>query len=225
MGKFMSVVRQMGTIPLATPEFTGERIYMVPFMQKEGLPREISRWQHTVDAMLDGIQTEQPIYLMVDQGIVAAGEPHRRPGVHIDGYWCPEIRAHGGGGHAPRRAPGHGPGRGGHRPLPRHHAGGIISAPGRWDAPPTWQTSTFSEDEAIILASTVSAARAYRGEFEGAIGEGGDCREISLDNLELIDMQAFNVYAGNVTMLHESLPVSVTTPRTLVRLNLPGVVI
>lgn len=201
------------------PSHTNERIYMVPFIQSEGLPDEINRWQGVVDTMLEGIETDKPIYIMVDQGIVEHGKTHRRPGVHIDGYWCPSISSHGGSsGHGPYRPPSHGPSRGYHRSRGAH-----VSVAGRWDAPPTWHTSTFAEDEAIILASDVGAARAYAGQFTGHIGDGGDCSTINLDDLELIDMQANQVYAGNVTMLHESVPVQVTTPRSLVRLNLPGV--
>lgn len=202
------------------PSHINERIYMVPFMQSEGLPDEINRWQGVVDTMLEGIETDKPIYIMVDQGVVEHGKTHRRPGVHIDGYWCPDIFAHG-GGHAPSRGL-HYPSRGGHRSRGSHIS--AVRGAGGWDtSPPNWHTSSFQEDEAIILASDISAARAYSGQFSGHIGDGGDCSTINLDDLELIDMQANQVYAGNVTMLHESVPVQITTPRSLVRLNLPGV--
>lgn len=68
---------------------------MLPFLQSEGLPKNLARWQPTVDAMLVGIETNKPIYLMIDQGEVKAGQTHRRGGVHIDGNWIEKIGAHG----------------------------------------------------------------------------------------------------------------------------------
>jgi hypothetical protein len=80
-----SEIRKVG--PVTFPAFTGERIYMRPFKQRAGLPKDLRRWQETVDAMLGDLKTEGPIYLMVDQGRVVAGSAHRRPGVHIEGNW------------------------------------------------------------------------------------------------------------------------------------------
>jgi hypothetical protein len=80
-----SIIQQRG--PVAFPAFTGERAYMVPFTKSAGLPDSLARWQPTVDAMLDGVDTAGPIYIMIDQTLVRAGMPQRRPGVHIDGCW------------------------------------------------------------------------------------------------------------------------------------------
>jgi hypothetical protein len=180
------------------PDNTGERVYMLPFFQREGLPANLSRWQPTVDAMLVGIHTEEPIYLMIDQGRVEAGKSQRRPGAHIDGYWNPEKNGHGGTG---------GGGHGSHRP-------------GKSGA---WNTATFAEPEAILLASDLCASRALVGDFDGPIGEGGDCSRLNLSALESVSLRPHRAYIGNVTMIHESLPVERDCQRTLVRLNLPGV--
>lgn len=193
MNKFQSVVQQRGTA--AFPAWTGEKVYMRPFTKRDGLPFDLARWQPTVDAMLDGIDTDGPIYLMIDQGVVRAGMSHRRPGVHIDGYWVPSIDGH--GGH-------------------RASLSGWDTGNGRW------KNSEFREPEAIVLASTVQAARAYSGEFSGQPAEGGDCAHIDLSQMQPHDMQSGIVYAGNVTMLHESVPILVQQTRTLVRLNIPG---
>lgn len=72
------------------PEFTGERIYMQPFMKVDGevlLPSKLSRWIPTVTAMLKDIDTTQRMFLMIDQSPVEPGKSHRRPGPHIDGNW------------------------------------------------------------------------------------------------------------------------------------------
>jgi hypothetical protein len=69
------------------PANNSERVYMLPFFQRDGLPLRLSRWQRTVDEMLAGIRTDRPIYLMIDQGIVGGGQTQRRPGLHIEMNW------------------------------------------------------------------------------------------------------------------------------------------
>jgi hypothetical protein len=197
-----SYIKEIG--PVSFPEFTAERIYMVPFRKSEGLPSHLRRWQPTVDQMLVGVESIHEIYLMIDQSKVEAGKAQRRPGPHIDGNWIVESGSHGPG-------PGHGPR---HRPRPLS---------GRWETGPSWGNSgaNFSP-EAIILASSLSACRCYLGQYEGEIGLGGDCSGIDLSALPTLRLDAGKAYAGNVTMVHESLPVDRTCNRTLVRLNVPG---
>lgn len=192
--KHFSYVEQRNSVQF--PEFTGERVYMKEFYKDKGLPFELSRWQPTVDAMLDGVGTDGPIYLTIDQGVVKAGSSHRRGGLHVDGYWNPWISAHGGG-----------------------HCGGRHS--GSWKTG-GWVNCAFKEKEALILASSLTSARAYYGMWEGSCAEGGDCSHINADGMKEIIMQGGQIYAGNVTMLHESLPVKEDCIRTLVRLNVPG---
>lgn len=173
------------------PEFTGERIYMVPFRRE--LPAQYARWQNTVDQMLAGIEFPGDAYLMVDQGTVRAGTPHRRAGLHVDGNW---IAASGRHGHM--------------------HAA-------RWDNPggPGWKNQWRYRPEAILLASDVLGARAYAGEFVTAIGPGGECDGAAIDIMQPVDLVPGYCWAGNVTMLHESLPLTVDAKRTVVRLSVP----
>lgn len=189
----ISTVQQRGSVTF--PAFLAERVYMRAFTKAEGLPLDLARWQPTVDTMLDGVDTDGPIYLMIDQGVIKAGASQRRPGVHIDGYWVPDLHAHGGGG-------------GGHA--------------GCWDTGPRWLHCDFSRPEALILASNVTASRAFTGAFTGTPGDGGDFSHLDLSGLASQNLEAGKVYAGNVTMLHESLPVAQDTVRTLVRLSVPG---
>ena len=186
----LSYVEQRGKVNF--PEFTAERVYMKEFYKEKGLPSELSRWQNTVDSMLEGVETDGPIYLMIDQGVVKGGTSQRRGGLHVDGYWNPRISAHGGTKHT-----------------------------GSWKTG-GWVNCDFKDKEALILASSLTAARGYQGIWEGSCGEGGDCSHINTSNLKEVVMHAGNIYAGNVTMLHESLPVAEDCIRTLVRLNVPG---
>lgn len=211
-----SIVQQRGQVSF--PAFMAERIYMHEFRKEIGLPASIAHWQATVDSMLEGVDTDGPIYLMVDQKVLRAGDLHRRPGVHVDGYWHPAIQAHGGG----HKLTAHGsvPPPPGHQPEPRRH--GAISAKGRWGVPSDWSHADFSEPEAIILASNVQACRAYSGEYHGKPGDGGDFSHLDTHGLIRTDLSPGVVYAGNVCMLHETLPVMQDCARTLVRLNVPG---
>lgn len=192
---YTSHIQQRGKVSF--PEYKGERIYMREFTQRDGLPKDLSRWQPTVDQMLDGIRVDGPIFMMVDQSHISAGSTQRRPGVHIDGYWMPAKMAHGGGGH------------GGHRIR-------------YWSNDPWVHGVCFDEPEAIILASDVAACRGYAGQYSGIVGDGGDCSGIDLQGLDAINLSAGTAYAGNVSMLHETLPVAHACNRTLVRLNVPG---
>lgn len=217
--KLLSTI--LATQSVTFPSFIAERVYMREFYKEKGLPEDLTKWQPTVDAMLDGVDTDGPIYLMVDCGIVPAGTTHRRKGLHIDGYWNPEISAHGyAGGHGGHRSihSGHGSGRR-HSYEPPSHKG---RSPFHGSGTNSWQDATFEEPEGLILASSIAACVGYVGEFEGPIREGGDCSHIDLSGLDPIYMQANTIYQGNVTCLHESLPVSTDCQRQLVRLNVPG---
>lgn len=179
------------------PEFTGERIYMRRFFQTEGLPSDLKRWQSTVDAMLEGVRTQLPIFFMVDQRMVRAGQCHRRPGVHVDGYWHEELKAHGGGGHRPEPPQ--------HRPFPvPGHQGHSLSG----------------SAELLILASNVLGCRAYVGTADEEPQSGGDCSHFDLRRLERVPLEPGFAWRGETgTLLHESLPVAEDCQRTVVRLN------
>ena len=220
-------------------EFTGERVYMIPFFQKQGLPKNLQRWQKTVDQMLEGISTEEAIYLMIDQSFVSKGTSQRRPGLHIDGYWNPSsfghethgktsslsLGGHGGhkssggsqkgthgtGGHKAQKSGGS---HGGHRAQRGVHGSSMNQLP--------WDLASFSEHEGLILASNITAARGFNGLFEGPIKNMGDCAHVDTRNLKEVILDAGSAYVGNVTFLHESLPVQEDCYRTLVRLNVPG---
>lgn len=76
------------------PEFRRERIYMLEFRRVSGLPERFAHWQPTVDAMLDGVGADGPIYLTADQALLHAGQVHRRPGPHVDGRWLGDRHEH-----------------------------------------------------------------------------------------------------------------------------------
>lgn len=194
------------------PDYTGERVYMAPFFKTESLPASLSRWQSVVDRMVEGLDFTGPAYLMVDQGYVKYGKTQRRSGLHVDGNWVAGSGSHkhpaeedpsGRHIHPPKEIP---PGVHRHPETPKHrHAHG------------------YYQPEALLLASNVAACRAMLGRFEGIPKEDGDCSHFDVSHGEEVLLEAGRVYRGNVTMLHESLPVQESCFRTLVRINIPGV--
>lgn len=208
---FQSKVSILGHVA-RFPDYTGERVYMKPFTKKEGLPKELLRWTDLVNEMIAPVDTDAEMYLMIDQSIVKAGSYHRRPGRHIDGYWD----RGGGGMHRGELDPSVGRWRshipvnpGGHS---SRHSSGVDD----------WSKSTFEDKEGILLCSNVFASLAYSGPFKGPIGDGGDCSKVKSLDLTTHAMHEGYIYGGNVTMLHESIPVPYDCERTVVRINTPG---
>lgn len=203
-----SNIRELGTVEF--PEHTGERVYMVKFTKKDGLPKELSRWSKTVDTMMAHIKDWDHAFLMIDQGEVKAGTTHRRGGAHIDGNWVEANASHGGGG-------GHM--GGGERDGPSHRQGGHRS---RNSADGLWHSEAFTP-EALVLASNVEACVGYVGEIDGHPKVGGDCSHLDLSKTSKVVLRKNTAYSGNVTMVHESIPVEKDCKRTLVRINVPQV--
>ena len=215
--------------PVTFPAWMGERHYMVPFTVREGLPAELARFAPTVEAMMSGLDVDpaQYNYIMIDEAEVRPGEFHRRPGVHVDGYWHPAAQCHGGGGHG---GGGHGPSPGRHGSTPGGH-GSLpyytppAKGPGvrKVKRPPTRKAHA---GEALLLASSYSSAVAYLGTYWRNFEEawrGGDCSELDLRHMAPVHLQAGVAYHLDVFTLHESLPVREATRRTLVQINVPGV--
>jgi hypothetical protein len=196
------------------PEWRGDRIYMERITVREGrvliLPKALYRWKHALDDLLSPVDGERDAFVMVDQGEVAAGATHRRPGPHIDGNWLADVKAHGGvspGTHAPfpTLPPSPKP-----KPVPEWSTGG-----GGWG-------SRELTPEAIFLVSDVAACVGYIGEIEGAPGVGGDCSHLDLGGVLRIPLRPNVGYVGNVTFIHESIPVPTACRRTVLRVNVPG---
>ncbi len=60
---------------------------MRKFKKANGLPQDLQHWQGTVDQMLEGVESTEFIYLMIDQSSIKKGLPQRRAGLHVDGWW------------------------------------------------------------------------------------------------------------------------------------------
>lgn len=191
------------------PEFKNERIYMLPFTQKDGLPQEFSHWQQTIDQMLGVIRTDKQIYLMVDQDVVLEGHTHRRAGKHVDGYWIP------GAGHNTHSKKIY---TGSHHDTPGRHS--TEPVPGHGGFGPSHMRSDLNNQELLILASDVLGCRGFVGDYDPEFGEGGQV-EFDTTDLEEVVMHPGVAWVGGVFTIHESIPQKTTRPRTVVRLNVP----
>lgn len=225
----LSQAHDRGPVPL--PAFAPERIYMLPFFLDAWLPDFARRWQPTVDAMTRGLDTPLPVFLMVDAAHVPAGQAHRRPGVHVDGYWQPgwdgvepldtwvartqACMAPGG------RGPGAGR-HGGHRIGMHSRHGAHPFFLGRHGGQPCTPAEGAATHETLVLATDVAACRVYEGAWDGMAGPGGDCSHLDLRALEPRLLEAGRARAGDTgALLHETVPLSQATARTVVRLNVP----
>lgn len=89
--EYHSKVKCIG--PVTFPEFTAEYAFMVPFYMWSGLPRDLERWQPTVDDMLRGLDRtiHQRMYLYIEQRKVQKGEKGYDKGLHIDGNYVEPL--------------------------------------------------------------------------------------------------------------------------------------
>lgn len=100
---FKSEVKDLGSVSL--PAFTGTRVMMQPFRLDRvawSLPN-LRPWVDTICSLLSRLDelVTGVGYLTIDEAEVAAGETHRRPGLHVDGVGPDgDVGGWGGGGGA-----------------------------------------------------------------------------------------------------------------------------
>ncbi len=187
------------------PAFTGERVYMREFTPGRDLPADLERWQPTVDAMLRGVRATGKAYLMIDQAEVPAARTHRRPGLHVDGYWHPGV------GHNDGPAPG-----GGHNPAPAPRPGHIFAGGHGGHC-------QIGAREALVIAASVEGCEAFEGEWAGEAGKGGDCSAVDVRSLTRRRMPAGVAFVGETgAFLHAAIQLVAAARRTVVRVNVQG---
>jgi hypothetical protein len=197
---FSSRIRELRMVDF--PQFTGERVYMAEIINGEPFPERLIKWKEVFEQMTESFKWSVA-YLMVDEAFVKANGMHRRGGPHIDGNWCEVEGSHKGSSHGTR----------GHN---RSNRASIDETSNSWPA------SEFG-NEALLLASNVEACVAYDGDVIGDPMKGGDCSHLDLSSTRKVILKAGFAYSGNVTCVHESIPVKENCKRILIRINLPDV--
>lgn len=101
MNTFASTYRKVWNhTPLAFPEFTGERIMMMPVILGDfrGIPAQYSEVIRNLYGVTESRHFGSIGYLTIDERQLTPGETLRRSGLHVDGYYHGRCGAWGGGG-------------------------------------------------------------------------------------------------------------------------------
>lgn len=215
---FPSILKELATdVPM--PEFRGLRILMMPIIfgdndsvpEKDCLPMLDVMWRSMPQ------HSGKTVYLTVDQKEVECGKTHRRPQLHVDGYPHTEVDKrmvesgyclHGNPGIWAGSAHGGtwgGSGGGG-------GWGGSSSSLYWWDG------------TGLLTISDVVGCQAWHQLFSGDPKVEGDCEHLRNQCREdcAVTLKPRTLYWLSPSCVHESLPMSVNTRRTFVRLSLPS---
>lgn len=101
MDTFVSTFRKVGGHSyLDFPEFTGERIMMMPVIlgKLDGIPEQYKTLIKSLYWRIERRFYGEIGYLTIDEKELKAGETLRRGGLHVDGYYHGRCGAWGGGG-------------------------------------------------------------------------------------------------------------------------------
>lgn len=86
--------------------------------------------------------------------------------------------------------------------------------------PPHHSRTTKDETHGgMLLISNYSGCRVFRGDFEGHVGDKGECDLINISYLEREVMEPNRVYFLNALCIHEPLVIKGTVKRILIRIN------
>jgi hypothetical protein len=201
----ISIYKKLEGSKIKMPEFKKERLlYMHKTnMQDIKLPESFIDYKDSIKSILNKVEDLYNVcYITIDEKIVN-NSTHRRGGRHVDFNWDENLKTHSDQGGHPRKM------QGGYR------------ASGNWDEPkPGWKTELQEAGGGgLLLVSNYSACKVWKGEFDGEIGDGGDCSNIDLNNLESEIMPAGEVYYLNALGIHESLVIPTNVKRSLIRIN------
>ncbi|AFQ96579.1 hypothetical protein STRATTON_129 [Erwinia phage vB_EamM_Stratton] len=197
-----SIAIPMGTVQF--PEFSGIRIYLAEALAGVAHKLVEGPYSAIVRKMLDDAQipADQKVFLTIDEKELAAGQPHRRGGAHIDGVYdmfADETRMGWGGG-----------------------GGWLNGVPGRMLDDAGHKRSYQNENGGMLIVSSFPACQVWTGELDGVAGQGGSCEHLrdKFDTLETSVMDANRVYKASSMCIHESLPVTQDVKRQLLRITL-----
>jgi len=103
---------------------------------------------------------------------------------------------------------------------PGAHVDGILNGQaGSWGGGSPWAGG----GNGMMLVSSTPHCRMYPGIFQGWPGNDGECDHLVNEQTESIDIEAGRIYWCDPLCVYESIPVSETTERQLLRLSLPSV--
>lgn len=179
------------------PSFTGLQVYMKNAMSSVAHLCVPEAYRAMVRGMLDAakVPADQQVWITIDESHVTEGNSHRRGRAHVDG--CREHLSWGDGGW-------------------------LNGVPGREVPDHIQKLSYENELGGMLIASNFQACKVWKGEYSGVPGLGGDCEHLrdQFGNLEESMMKDNTVYLTNSTCIHESMPLTKTFDRQLIRITL-----
>lgn len=184
--------------PISLPEYRGDRVYMHEFdIENPKLPTGYERWESVFMDMINSSPKKTgKAFLTIDEKVVKKGESHRRGGPHTDGNY---IFGWGGGG-----------------------SGWLTGEDGRFLPKEKHEKQYCSEKGGMLIVSSYEACKGWNGDYEGQPNQGGDCSHLDLSKMESFILKKNNLYWGNSTFIHESLPLEEDVKRQLIRITLPS---
>jgi hypothetical protein len=189
--KMKSIYKNLGGV-IQMPEFCERKLYMHKTKMNDiNFPPEFKDYEQTIDDVLKRVVDRGNVcYVTIDEKHIK-GETHRRGGIHCDFNWYEGEQKHGTGGSHKRTG---------------------------WDVPDGWKFKDI-EGGGMLLVSNYEGCRVWGGEFDGEIGEGGDCSNIDVSNLKNEMMPSGFVYYLNALGIHESVFIDKDVNRSLIRIN------
>lgn len=185
---------------ISLPEYNGDRVYMHPFeISNPVMPSGYERWSNIVNEMIShSPKKEGTAYLTIDEKELNQGETHRRGGPHTDGNFLYDWGGGGGGG------------------------GWLTGGDGRYLPKDKHLEQYCANKGGMLIVSSYVSCKGWNGSFIGNPDQGGNCESIDLSNLESFLLEKNTLYWGNITFIHESLPVEKSIKRQLIRITLPS---
>lgn len=191
-----SLIRPVGS--LALPPFAGTRVYMQSHILGERVRiQDNPAFEDPIEKMLANVQDDgAKVFITIDQKLVLPGKTHRRPGAHVDGNFIFSWSSGGGGW--------------------------LTGENGRVLSPENHKLQYVNPMGGMLIVSDYQACRAWVGEIDDEPGQGGNCAHMAdkLKTLESFLLDPNQVYLGNSTCVHESLPIQEEVQRTLIRITL-----
>lgn len=205
---YKSIFKELKEITLpsyiAHQAIRNTRVLMLPILLEDikTLPNDLSHYEQTVQELIEVAPVKEGVgYLTIDEKFVKKGDTLRKKGLHVDGVGTDDRKDLG----------------------PWAATGIRYQCSTMWDdGAKRWLYGAAGVGGMITVSSPVGC-RAWNKEFEGRIGNNGDCEKLreKFPDEEATVFKAGMAYWCNSTCVHESLPMEHNTCRTFVRLSMP----
>lgn len=192
---------------LSFPAFSGTRIMMMPIIlgDMKSIPTELKHYMPMVKSLFTSVQPKylnQVGYLTIDESNVLKGETHRRPGLHVDGFYKGKAGSWGGSG----------PWAGARKNIIQ-----MLEKPINID-------DEFQYGPGMLLIASHPGCVAWKQIFKGMPGPDGECDHLisqCKENTKQI-LEPNMLYWLSPLTVHAATEMPEDTNRQLLRLSMPS---